>query len=249
MLLLRLLVVVLYFFAPVAAFAQQEAAQQSPEKPGSPMLMLKKNEPTHPEKILMMFDKLSGQQPDFVAWAKASPFLKDAKEGDAPVIMNRETNRLTQDYANLDMNAPLVVEATIHLDDYSTIREVLTLSEFTPQTFFSYGIYGQNVAIVPKGIARFATIPLAKDKMDEMLARARGGDVTAELLLKPVLADGKTPFVQGGTSYWLMLAEIGEIRFWSGSPTPQLLWTYRADWYKPQENRELLDLKPGSTLM
>ncbi len=139
-----------------------------------------------------------------------------------------------------------VVQINVQLDDYSTLQEVLNLSEFTAKTFFSYSIYGQNVAIIPKDIAKFSGIKITKIEMDEMLAKAGGSEVKAELLLRPAVADAKEKFAIGGTQYWLLLADIGEIRFWNSAAEPKLLWMYRADWYKPKEDKALMDLKSGA---
>jgi hypothetical protein len=232
-------VLVLYTFVSGAVMAQDVPAAGGP-----PLLMLKQYPPTHPERIVMAFHKIAGLTPDFNVWAKKSPFLRTANPADRDSIVNRETNRLQQAWNDFNLDDLLIVHTMIHLDNYSTIQETLILSEFTPKTFFSFSMYDENVAIVPQGMANYGKIPFTKTQMDEMLKKAAGGQITAELLLKPAVADPKTPFVQNGTSYWLLLAEIAEIRFWSNRVDgPQLLWMHRADWYKPKENQGLMDLK------
>jgi len=209
-----------------------------------PLLMLKQLTPTHPERVILTFNHMAGIQPDFSAWARISPFLKNAKRVDHVSIIGREENRLQRLWVESDFTTPIIVQTRIQLDEYSTLQETLTLSEFTPKTFFSYNIYGQNVAIVPNDIATFGAIQIDKTQMEEMLQKTGGGQAVAELILKPVVADAKTPFVQAGIQYWLLLAEIGEIRFWNMSnDNPQLLWMHRADWYKPEQDESLLKLK------
>jgi len=249
---LRLFVFIICILASSASWAQDgrigvqtEAEEKAANQSQTPTLMLRKNQPTHPERILMAFYKVAGLQPDFLKWAEKSPFLKDAKAIDTNTITSRENNRMSQAFTELDATEPLVVEIKIRLDNYSTLQEVLKLSEFTPKTFFSYSLYDESVAIVPKDIANFGTIKISKVEMDEILEKSRGAEVTAELLLKPVVGDAKTPFVQGKQSYWLLLAEIGEIRFWSSGAEPKLLWMHRADWFKPKEDKTLMNLKSG----
>lgn len=225
------------------AFAQDMPAAETKSVPSPPLLMLKQQTPAHPERVVLVFHKVAGLEPDFLSWARTSPFLQDTKDIDRDTIVSREDNRLRRAYSELDLSDPLVIHTKIHLDDYSTIQEILHLSEFTPKTFFSFSLYGENVAIVPKGIAQFGTLSIGKSEMDQMLEKAGSGQVTAELFLKPVVADPKTPFMHNHTAYWLLLAEIGEIRFWSNKGQPDLLWMYRADWYKPKENSVLMDLK------
>ncbi|MCB1538698.1 MAG: hypothetical protein H6865_03045 [Rhodospirillales bacterium] len=227
----------------LVAWADSAPADKSP---APPLLMLAQMQPTHPEHILMIFDKIAGIEPDFAALAGKSPFLNKAKEVDRDSIINRENNRLRQTWADLDSSQPIVVHTSVNLANYSTINEQLTLPEFNPKTFFSFAIYGENIAIVPKDIARFSKIPLTRQQMDEILKKTTSTAATAELILKPAVADAKTPFVHDGKSYWLMLAEIGEIRLWAGKEgDAQLLWMHRADWYKPKEDTSLLNLKSG----
>ena len=230
---------------PVIAMAADNAEPGPAKKTSAPTLLLKRYEPSHPEKFLLAFNKLANTQPDFLQWAQQSPFLEKAKDADRDVIINRESNRLSQALASFNVDEPLVVHAKIHLDDYSTLQEVLHLSEFTPKTYFSYSLYGQDVAVVPKDIASFGDIKISKTDMDEMLSKSEGGDVMAELLLKPVVADAREPFVIGNHAYWLLLTEIGEIRFWTATGEPKLLWMHRADWFKPKEDKVLMDLKSG----
>jgi hypothetical protein len=223
---------------------------QAQEKPASPsLLVLKHYEPTHPEIILMAFNKKAGLQPDFLEWAKNSPFLKDSKEIDRDAIINRESNRLANTYMNFNADEQIIVHSKITLDNYSTLQEILSLKEFSPQTFFSFSIYNQNVAIVPKDISTFSTIKMPKQQMEDMLKKSSGTTVQAEFILQASFADSKEPFVKDNKSYWLMLADIGEIRFWSLEETPVLLWTYRAQWFKPKEDRDLLNLKSSSGLL
>jgi len=218
-------------------------AQQAP-KAEAPAVMLTMMTASHPEHVLLAFEKTAGLQPNFQTWAALSPYLEKANDADVPAIINRESNRLSRAYAEFDLSQPLVVHTTVHLDNYSTINGVLHLNEFTTATFFTYTIYGENVAIVPKDIASFGTLSIPKARMDEMLGKARGSNVTAELLLKPTVADAKTPFEYNHKDYSLLLAEIAEIRLWAPGITPQLVWNYRADWYQPKIDQTLMNLKP-----
>ncbi|MBU6235854.1 MAG: hypothetical protein KGQ41_08415 [Alphaproteobacteria bacterium] len=241
---LRIIALLLCLLAPAASWAQEASAPA--HKTSVPQLLLKEYEASHPEKMILAFNKVAGQQPDFLEWAKHSPFLEGAKNSDKDAIISRETNRLQQAYASLDITQPLIVRAKINLDEYSTMQEMLTLNEFTPKTFFSYNIYGQKVAVIPQDIAKFHTIKLGSAEMEEILSKAGSNQVIAELLLKPAVADAKAPFVVEGTPYWLLLAQICEIRFWAKKEDKgELVWFYRADWYKPEADKALMDLKSG----
>ena len=231
--------------AHLMASAHAQEAKATASK-AAPVLMLAQDKPTHPEKILLTFYKLAGLAPNFQDWAAKSPFLKGvSSQDDAKVIINRESNRLSQAFSATGGDSVMVVHTSVLFDEYSTLQERLHMSEFTPLTFFSFDMYGQSVAVVPKDITHFSDIKITRAQMDEMLAMAGGGKVTAEFILKPVVADAKTPFIREGRAYWLLLAEIAELRFWSEGAQPKLLWMQRADWYKPQESSEPFGLKPA----
>lgn len=233
--------------APIMAMAQDAPVAPQPEAPTPPLLMVQQLEAVHPERVLLAFHKLAGQEPDFLKWAKTSPFLSQTTESDRDAVISREDNRLRQTWSAVDASTPLVVHTRVRFDDYSTLQEMLNLSEFTPKTFFSFSLYDENVAIVPKDIAKFGKIQIKKTQMEDMLKKAGSGEVKAEILLKPVIADAKTPYMQDQKAYWLLLAEIAEIRFWTeNSAAPELLWMQRADWYKPKTDTSLLNLKGGA---
>ncbi len=232
--------------APVPGANAPVTAPVTPD-PGPPLLMLTRGKPTHPERLVMLWYKMVGQTPDFMAWAKKSPFLKKAHADDYDTIVNNETNRLQQEWNEFDPTDMINVQVRINLNRYSTLQEMLTLNEFTPSTFFSFMMYDINVAIVPQGIAEFHKMKKSKAEMNTMLEKAGGGQVTAEILLKPIQADSKTPFRHNKLSYWLILGKIQEMRFWSTANNQDtLLWMHRADDYHPAEDKSLLDLKAGA---
>lgn len=211
-----------------------------------PLLMLNRGTPTHPEKVILTWYKMVRQTPDFLVWAKKSPFLRKANIIDHDTIINREANRLQQDWNDLDTSQLLNIQTVIHLNNYSTLQEQLIVNEFTSKTFFSFMMYDENIAVVPRDIARFNKIKITKAQMDDMLKKAGGGQIMAELLLKPIEADAKTPFIHGKMSYWLVLGQVMEIRFWSKNEGKnELLWMERDPAYQPREDKSLLDLKSG----
>ena len=226
-----------------------DARAEDAEAPAASTAFLQQSDASHPERVILAWYKIAGKQPEFEKWAALSPFLDNAKDSDIAPIISRETNRLLRAYAEFDVSAPLVVHTNLKLDDYSTINNAISFDEFSVKTFFAYSLYGENIAIVPRDIKNFSTIPLAKDKMDALLAKAGSSSIVAELKLKPVLADAKAPFAHEGRDYSLLLADIAELSLWTNNPAnPQLLWTWRADWYAPKADQTLLNLKPQGLL-
>jgi hypothetical protein len=231
----------------IPATRTEKDSQSSPDT--TPMLMLSRGTPTHPEKVILTWHKMVRQTPDFLLWAKKSPYLRKANAIDHDMIVNRESNRLQQDWNELDTSQLLNIQTVIHLNNYSTLQEQLIVGEFTSKTFFSFMMYDENIAVVPHDIARFNKIKITNAQMNDMLKKAGSGQIMAELLLKPLEADAKTPFVHGRMSYWLVLGQVMEIRFWSKSDgKDELLWMQRDPSYKPREDKSLLDLKSGAVL-
>ncbi len=199
--------------------------------------------PSHPEKILIDYQKMADVEPDYVHLASISPFLRNTKPMDADAIKMREENRLRRVYAEADpKNDIIVVHTELPLNQYSTISETLLLPQFSSTTFFRFAAYDKNIALVPKDIDKFAKLEISKQKMNEIIGVTNGGAVRAELFLRPIAADGREPLREGNVDYWLLMGEVAEIRFWSQTANPQVVWFYRAPWYKPQQDKKLLDL-------
>lgn len=212
-----------------------------------PKVVMTQSQATHPEKLLLLYYKLSGKEPPLQAWVAQSPFLQGAIDSDKNVIMAREEARLKEVAAMQSPTDVINVHTKINLNNYSTLQGKLFLAEFNEKTFFNYSIYGENVAIVPQDIKNFSEIDIPKTQMEEILRKNPRTEVTAEIILQPLHADKETPFVFENKNYWLLLARIAEIRFWSNATEPVLLWRYKADWYQPAGNKKLLELKKDGT--
>lgn len=234
----------LIFMHSFGAFASQADSSPTKSDTESPQLLLRQMPKTHPERIILSYYKTADINPDFARWAALSPFLDNALSGDVPIIVQRERNRLERLSSLFDKDELLSVHTQINLQNYSTLREKLVLESFNPKTFFTFSLYDENIALVPKDIAQFNEIDISTTRMNEILQETKGGSFIAELLLKPIHADTQTPFMYHDKPYKLMLADIAEIRFWTrDAEAPKLLWTYRADWYNPRASRALMDLK------
>jgi len=234
--------------APAAATSQPAPAEQeradNPPARGDITALMTRLQPSHPETVLIDYQKMIGLEPDYAGWAAASPYLDSAKSIDVEAIKTREENRLRRAYAEANPKDDiLVVHANLPLDQYSTIQGVLVLDAFSPTTFFRYSLYGKSVALVPKDISNFHKIEISQEKMNDILGKVENNRVEAEILLRPIAADGKAPIMQDGQEYWLLMGDICEIRFWGKrNDTTQLVWFYRAPSYTPAQDKKLLDL-------
>jgi len=221
------------------------ASTQPPVAENQAVVDLKQSQPTHPERLLLLYYKLGVRMPPFADWATKSPFLADALPQDKPSILAREQQRMVESYQTLDVTQPVVIQTQVQFDSYSTLQETMFLKEFNDKTFFTFGMYGSHVAIVPESMQTFGALAIPKARMEEILSKTQSTAVTAELFLLPIQADVSAPFMYKDIPHGLILARVAELRFWSRGETPVLLWRYRADWYKPVENQSLIDLKKG----
>lgn len=198
---------------------------------------------THSQDILFRFYKLSSIAPDFDTWTERSPKLAEAQEIDKKTVFINEFNRLKTSYLNYKDDDLITVHARLPFSKYSELQETLFLDQLSAQTFFGFTAYGENIAIVPKAIERFSKMRMTQTK-HQSIKQLVGNtdDLIAEILLKPLYVDDQKPFVQEKTKYWLMLADIAEIRVWDANQENTLVWFHRSDWYEPEINNELLEL-------
>lgn len=227
--------------------ASRTSAVEKPKAKEDIVALMTLQTQSHPEKVMIDYQKMINVEPDYVQLASVSPFLRDTKPMDMDAIKMREENRLRRAYAEADpKDDVIVVHTELPLTQYSTISETLLLPEFSGTTFFRYNAYGKNIALVPKDIGKFSKLEISKDKMNEIIGKTQGGPVRAEIFLRPIAADGKEPLKEDTTDYWLLMGEIAEIRFWSlKTAPPQVVWFYRAPWFKPEQDKKLLDLFAG----
>lgn len=195
---------------------------------------------THPEKVVFTHYKLAKSEPDFDHFAKISPLVEQAQEIDKSAMIIAEYNRIRNAFSLHDEKAPFVIHTTLLVDEYSSLQNLIAFDELNEKTYFHVPFYGEKIAIVPKNIADFGRIKMSKQRANAMFeALGTSKELNAEFILKPVFADRKEPFVHNEESFWLMLADIAEIRLWAGT---ELAWYYRADWYKPEDKQNLGNL-------
>lgn len=232
---------------PVAALeAQQKMLQPMPEAEILPDIKI--HPKTNPERVLFAHYKLSKTPPDFDSFAKLSPRVKRAQDIDKSAMAIAEYNRMTNRFNLLNPKEPIVVFTTLELDEYSSLQNIIVFDELDDKTYFKFPVYGENIGVVPKDIKNFNRIRISKESADKMFKDLSGSTkITAEFVLIPEFADRKTPFTFEDTDYWLMLAQIAEVRLWSKlDKTEQTLaWYYRNPNYKPEDKKDLGGLYSG----
>lgn len=201
---------------------------------------VKKLRRTHPEKVLFTHYKLARVEPDFDHFAKISPLVQRAQEIDKSAMTISEYNRIRNAFNLHDEKGIIVVHTKLMLDEYSSLQDLIVFDELNDKTYFRVPFYGEEIAIVPKDIQDFSRIRMSKPRANSMFKILGGGkELQAEFVLKPIYADRKEPFIHNDESFWLMLAEVAEIRLWAGE---ELAWYYRSDTYKPEDKSNLGNL-------
>lgn len=194
--------------------------------------------------IDLLYHKLSGQEPDYEAWAMSSDAVKKASEFDQPIIFTRQVNALKDMYADMGPDDLIVIRKQVNVSDsYSDIQQIIFFKEFGPETFIEYtGVNeGRKYALVLKGIEKYGEINMRRDKAHAMLKRmGRGGDGHVEILIKPLAADAEAPFEFDGEEYWLLMGEVAEFNIWSDQRVKEKVWSDRAPWYEAEN--PLMDL-------
>jgi hypothetical protein len=211
---------------------------------------LKANKKTNPEKIIFSHYKLAKAAPDIDKFARLSPRVLAAQDIDKSAMTISEYNRMSNKYNLLNPKEPIIVHASLKLDEYSSLQNIMVFDELNEKTYFEFPVYEENIAIIPENIAQFGKLAISKDRADGMFEFAGvGSNLMAEFILLPKFADRKEPFVIEDTSYWLMLAKIAEIRIWvANGEGGKLVWYYRSPDYSPKDKQELNKLYSESLL-
>ena len=196
------------------------------------------------EKIGMSFFKLAGLQPDFYRWAPHTHQAQQIPDYDRDFVVLQELSRLQNKFENLDLEDPIIIRTTVKMDNFSQRQGILYLDEINPKTFFRYEVFDLPVIIVMKGINRFSKIKLPPREADFFLNRLRGRDYAImEIAVLPRRAETEKKVKLSRGNYYPLVSDIVSFSLWTNEKTPDILWQYRAPWYKPTKNtKDLLQL-------
>lgn len=191
--------------------------------------------------IALLFYKLTGNFPDFHAWAQQTPeYISAAPE---LKINTLETKALEFEntYSLLTLADPMIVEMPAKLSSYSALQRGFLIESFIANMYFGYSFLDTSYALIPKGIADRQWLPVPPEYADAILSQTKEGkEVIIQISLLPTYADNKTPMPLNDIDHWLILTEIGKISIWSSDGT-RLLWESRNLQDAATPNR-LLDL-------
>lgn len=198
---------------------------------------------TGSETVGIAFFKTAKTQPDLKDWAGKTKKTQDAPVYDRDIVARTEFNRLQNKFANYDVQTPITVHAQVSLERYSPKQQVLFLPYFYPELYFPYDVFGMPVAILAKDIDRFNEIFIPGAEAQQMMAKTQGNQAIVELSLVPAVARTGETLPLDGTDFYPFLTQVAQVVIWNTNDDHRLpLWSWRADWYTPKQDSELLDL-------
>lgn len=198
----------------------------------------KKFDAINSTEVASLFYKMIDKEPDFKAWASHSKNYKKAPDYDKEFVLQNEEIKLREIFYNVFVDELINVQVRITPENYSEIQEKFFFPEIGIDTFFAYGTYDRNFALIVPGIEQYSEISMPKEQAEE-IKNSPGGLPVIELTLKPVHAESAGPIEIDGREYWAILCEIGAFRIWDAHRT-RLYWGDYQDWYHSDDN--LLDL-------
>lgn len=209
------------------------------------------------ETIMLSFYRNANAKPDFKKWSFLTEKALIAPEYDRAVVALNEQVRMQTIYTNLDPAGLLNIQAPMDVTRYSVSQEKLFVPSFANRTGKQGGsivqkIYGEELAIVIPDLAQFASINMtnADAKFFYESIKASGRDtghlddaVVAEMLVKPQTALYRKANRVGSGNQSVFFVQLAQLTLWGrgkaeGEFTP--LWSWRADWYKPEDNNPAL---------
>lgn len=177
--------------------------------------------------IALLFYKLTGNFPDFSAWAQQSPDYMNAPPEKKIEVLDQKAKEFENTYSLMTLADPIIVEVPAKLSAYSALQKGFLIESFTANMYFGYEYMGSGYAVIPKSIADRQWLSVSSEQADAILSWTKEGkDAIVQISLLPVYADNKNPMPLNDTDHWLILAEIGNIALWS-SDGSRLLWESR----------------------
>lgn len=216
-----------------------------PFKKESPLLAVKMGRPTQPLEIASLFYKKAGTEPDFRAWTENNLQYQNALEVDKKKVFTKVYNHIVKRFRELPEDSMINVQPQIWLGEYSDMQSIQVIDSFHERTYFSFDANGEGFAVIPKNMERFHQIFMTPERHQEMTKKTAGDSrLRAEIVMKIIQIDKEKPYeLNDEKKYWLLAAEIAEIRLWNmDKEKPALLWRYREPWYKGYTDVEIMRL-------
>ena len=114
----------------------------------------------------------------------------------------------------------------------------------TPYLPFQVGKFW--VGVIPQGMEKNLQIDLSEEEYKMFVRGTMDGtkfknkSIVTSVLLKPIMADEKSPMIEGGMPVFLMMSDVASLSIRGLSD--ELLWGYSAPWYLGTKSQELMTL-------
>lgn len=171
---------------------------------------------TSPGQIAMIYHRLTGQAPDFAAWAAASDSYLKAGRLDKLTVQQQKAAELQNIFDLISLQDPIVIRVPVKLSAYSHSNYGYFIENFREDTFFSFGFMGQNYAVIPQNLVDRQWIPVSGEaamKIEKALGAAR--QLTVYLRVLPKFADKSVPMKLDGIDHWLLMGEPESLSLYS----------------------------------
>lgn len=211
------------------------------------------------EKVGFAFYKLADQSPPLEQWLKSSDEYRLASPSLKRDYLRREIQRLAQAFSEYDLKRDLIyIRAPVRIKIPSTSEQAAydkmgvrkpaeIVIDDIKDNYFPVEVGNMWIAIVANDLDNITLLSLDDEEFKKIHNLSASGQGTyrrafMELRLLPQSVDLQKPLSLDNLDAWLMLAEIASITLWKTDDSKQVVWEQRADWYRPQQEQEMLDL-------
>ncbi|MGM0422251.1 MAG: hypothetical protein ACQEQL_04030 [Pseudomonadota bacterium] len=187
--------------------------------------------------VAMVFHKLTRENPDMEAWAKATSRYQDTPDHAKEGVLNDIMMDLQKQYELLNYNEPIHIETYVTLKQYDKDSNGFFVNNFKEDTFFTHKFNNEYYAVIPSDLMDYQWIKLSEELRDKLKSHMTDDNrLFMRLSLSPQRADASQKVrLPNKKSNWLISAKVLDIEFWSPKDKT-LLWRSNEDFYKRKNN-------------
>ena len=224
--------------APLAVAQTQMALISAPESPAAKPAL------TPPFTIAMIFDKLTKQEPDFESIARQTQAYINSTTFDQSSVLAEQVEKIKGDYNLLTLSEPIIIESQVKLSPYNAANHGFFVENFKLSTFFPVSYNGKSYAVVPQGIMDKQWLKVEDQTVVasiESAAKSSDRLLTMILFLTPQDADGSSPAIIDGESYWPISAGVKKLMLYPLNGDT-LLWQSSGTAAEDKNHQNILNL-------
>lgn len=199
---------------------------------------------TSPGYVALLYYRMTGQTPDYEAWAMASDAYTKANSFDKDLVRREKAAEAARAYHLVTYDDPIIVDHEAVLSSYSRAKRGFFVENFRPDTFYGFDFIGRNYAVVPLDLMDFQWVSVDDEKTQSKIedqVRLSGGKVRMYIYLTPTFADKQTPLKLDSKEYWLLSGRVQKLQIFDPRGK-RLLWEGYGKSHVGQRQQEVLDL-------